>query len=193
MPERIAVKVAIEVTSGNSAGKVDSATTISLADRSVPEHFAPPNARDRDTSRWTMDQGKSMDWSLETKTENGILVATIVGTLDQYAYLSARDKVLSLFKESAGTHHILFDIRRAVLNISTMGVFEVAASSPVVLPPMTRYAVVYSSKTLPEEDCHFGENVAANRGALLKSFTDIAEAKQWLIGEPNKATGSDEK
>lgn len=126
-----------------------------------------------------------MDWSLETKIEEDILVATITGTLDKNAYLAARDKVLSLFKETANTRHILIDIRHAVLRISVMGIFEVAETSHEVIPPLTKYAVVYSSSTLQERNCHFGENVAVNRGANLKVFTDIAEAKQWLTGKPN--------
>ncbi len=138
-----------------------------------------------------MDSGVIVGWSLGTKIEEDILVATIIGTVDKNVYLAARGTVISLFKETATASHILIDIRQAVLRTSVIGIFEIAETSHEVIPSKARYAVVYSSSALAERNGHFGENVAVNRGANLKAFTDIAEAKQWLTGKPGKTMGRD--
>jgi hypothetical protein len=123
-----------------------------------------------------------MGWSIETKTEGDILVATVKGDLAKADYLAVREKVRSSLEET-GTHHVLLDIRQAILQVSTMGIFSVASSNPDVIPRGRKYAVVYSAQTLPAENAVFGENVARNRGAWLSSFTDIEAARRWLTSE----------
>ena len=123
-----------------------------------------------------------MNWSVEMEVQGDILIATVTGDLKEGDYRAARDKVCSYIKENK-VHNVLFDVRQAVLHISTIGIFSIAASYPEVIPPGTMYTIVYSSKSLPAADFIFYENVARNRGACLKVFSDIVEAKQWLIAE----------
>jgi hypothetical protein len=126
--------------------------------------------------------GEAMDWFVETGTEGDTLVATVRGELGKADYLALREKVRSSLEET-GTRHVLLDIRGAILQVSTMGVFAMAASNPDVIPRGRKYAVVYSLRTLPADNAVFGENVARNRGALLSAFTDIEEAKRWLTND----------
>jgi hypothetical protein len=55
-----------------------------------------------------------MVWYVETKTEGDILVATVRGDLEKADYLAVREKVRSSLEET-GTHHVLLDIRQAIL------------------------------------------------------------------------------
>ena len=123
-----------------------------------------------------------MDWSVEMDVQGDILIATVTGDLKEGDYRAARDKVRLCIQEK-NLHSVLFDIRHAVLNISTIGIFSIAASYPEVIPPGTMYAIVYSSDSLSTADFDFYENVARNRGACLKMFSNITEAKQWLMEE----------
>ena len=45
------------------------------------------------------------------------------------------------------------------------------------LPPPFRLAVVYPYGNVEK----FGENSAVNRGATAAAFSDMEEAKQWLL------------
>lgn len=126
-----------------------------------------------------------MNWSVEMEMQGDIIIATVTGDLKEGDYRAARDKVRSYIKER-DVHSVLFDVRQAVLHISTIGIFSIAASYPEVIPPGTMYAVVFSSESLSAADFDFYENVARNRGACLKVFSDIAKAKQWLMTESCK-------
>ena len=120
-----------------------------------------------------------MDRSIEIKSVGNILIATVVGELDESAYLAMRDQVRASL-EKTGAQHILLDLRRCVMRVFLAEVFKVAASNVEVIPPAAKYAVVYSAHTLPEADVQFGELVARNRGAQLRAFTDLIEAQAWL-------------
>jgi len=125
-----------------------------------------------------------MSWSIETKIEEDTLVITLVGEADKTEYLALRERVRSIL-EKASLRHVLLDLRRAVLHASMLDVFEVARSNPNAIPSNVKYAVVFSPETLSIQNVELGENVARNRGADLRAFTDISEARNWLTGEPN--------
>ena len=113
-------------------------------------------------------------------------MATVVGPLDLKDYLSVREGVRSRL-ETTHAPSVLLDIRSAVLRVSVMEVFDAAASTADVIPHGVRYAIVFSAQTLPIHDARFGENVARNRGAQLKAFTDISRAREWLAEGACKA------
>jgi hypothetical protein len=129
-----------------------------------------------------------MDWSIEVRQDGDILVATVTGELDLKAYLSARDQVR---KHLDATHSrgVLFDIRATVLHLSTLDVFDAAASNPGVIPSGTRYAIVFSPQSVSVPNVNFGETVATNRGAMLRAFSDVSQARQWLTQDPRKVGG----
>jgi hypothetical protein len=133
-----------------------------------------------------------MDWSIEVRQDGDILVATVTGELDLKAYLSARDQIR---KHLDATHSrsVLFDIRATVLHLSTLDVFDAASSNPGVIPGGTRYAIVFSPQGVPASNISFGETVASNRGAMLRAFSDISQARQWLAQDPQKVGGESSK
>jgi hypothetical protein len=133
-----------------------------------------------------------MDWSIEIRHDGETLVATVTGELDLKSYLSARDHVRQHL-DAVHSRAVLFDIRDTVLHVSILDVFEAASSNPEVIPGGTRYAIVISPQAVPASSVAFGETVAANRGALLRAFSDVARARQWLAQDPQAVGGGASK
>ena len=120
-----------------------------------------------------------MGFSVEIQLQGQVVMATVVGELDEVNYLSMRGQVRASLVQ-AGAQGVLLDLRRAVVQASLPGIFNVAASNVEAIPDECKYAIVYSEHTLPEADAQFGETVARNRGAQLRAFSDLAAAQAWL-------------
>lgn len=121
----------------------------------------------------------SMIHTLTVAIEDGLLVAALNGDVNEEEYLAAR-RQLAIKLEEATLNKVLFDLRNCELKISVIQIYSIAASHNLVIPRGTKYAVVYSAKTVAEKDAQFGEDVATNRGASLQVFTDYQLALSWL-------------
>ena len=120
-----------------------------------------------------------MEWTFHTELCVDYLVATVVGDLDGKDYRDMRDMLREVL-ESSGVQKALLDIRQAVLHVTFMELYSMAASNPDVIPRGTKYAILYSEKTVSPAEVKFGEDVATNRGASLKVFSIKEEAERWL-------------
>jgi hypothetical protein len=120
-----------------------------------------------------------MTFTVEYNLNGNILVAKVVGELDLQTYLSMRQKVKDMVNQT-GAQHILLDLRRVVLHVSFIDIFEAASTHVEVFDRDKKYAIVYSLQTMAQGNVNFGETVARNRGSQFKVFLDIKEAKEWL-------------
>jgi hypothetical protein len=120
-----------------------------------------------------------MKFLMKVSSDEKTVIATVEGKLDKASYLSVRNKIFDLLK-SINVKHLLIDLRRVIMNASTIEIFKMASSAIETFPLGIKYAIVYSEKTTTEENAKFGETVAVNRGGLVKVFRDISEAKKWL-------------
>ncbi len=89
----------------------------------------------------------------------------------------------ALLKEYNCTQ-VLQDFTEVDLKLPIMDLYEVPefirkTRSEEGLTHCTKRAIVFARDA---EDWQFYENVAVNRGELVKTFTDIHEAKHWLTG-----------
>lgn len=75
--------------------------------------------------------------------------------------------------------HLIVDISQQISDAGTTQMFELGRSVPVVLKGI-KIAIVCQAS---DGETQFGETVAANRGALSRSFTNIEEAQRWLEGK----------
>jgi hypothetical protein len=75
---------------------------------------------------------------------------------------------------------ILVDLREASLDLNTSQLFELNRSHHFLFPVGTKHAVIISDKTGKPGDERFVENVAVNRGVMLKTFMDTDKAMEWL-------------
>jgi hypothetical protein len=120
-----------------------------------------------------------MKFLMKVSSDDKTVISTVEGKLDRASYLSVRNKIFDLLK-STNVKNVLLDLRRVIMNASTIEVFKMASSTIETFPLGIKYAIVYSEKTTTEENAKFGETVAVNRGGLVKVFRDISEAKKWL-------------
>jgi hypothetical protein len=120
-----------------------------------------------------------MEHFIKVSPQGKALIATAVGELNETAYLLIRKEIVDSIK-ICNAKHILIDIRNAIVHASVMEIYQFAESSLKMFPLGFRYAVVYSEKTMSEEDAKFGETVARNRGGQVQVFKDVSEAKKWL-------------
>jgi hypothetical protein len=116
------------------------------------------------------------------RTEKGILFVTITGHRTLHPVLAALADSVEITKER-GIRRVLVDIRNAGLHVSTNDIFQFASSLVDVCSRDTRPAIVFSPETYAPEDARFTENVAVNRGVLLKTFTELSDARDWLLAE----------
>jgi hypothetical protein len=120
-----------------------------------------------------------MNFTINSKREGKILIATVVGRLDLQAYLSMRKTVRDSL-EKTESQDILLDLQRAIVQVSFMEVFNAASTNVELFTYPKKYAIVYSAETIQEENAKFGETVAQNRGSNFRVFKDIDLAKEWL-------------
>lgn len=120
--------------------------------------------------------------SYSMKSERGIVWVRHTGELRVDEAKTARKETGILVAEH-GVHKVLVDLREATLSQTTMDLYDFGSSYGDVFPQDTRVAVVYSpEKTSSSDDAEFAENVARNRGALVRMFTEMGEAIDWLSG-----------
>ncbi len=123
------------------------------------------------------------------RTEKGILFVTITGKLSLDHALEARAETAEIVKGQA-VRRVLGDIRNADVDVSTNDIFQCTAALADLFPSDTKHAVVFSSETCSREDAAFAENVAMNRGVLLKMFSQLDEARDWLLEDGSSRQGS---
>lgn len=126
-----------------------------------------------------MLMGGEMDCFVKISTDGKAVISKAIGEFDKVSYQLIRGKIVESVKNS-DAKQILLDIRQAVIAASVIDIYHVTTSSIDMFPAGFRYAIVYSDRTITEENARFGETVARNRGALVKIFRDLSEAKKWL-------------
>jgi hypothetical protein len=120
-----------------------------------------------------------MEHFIKVRSHGKALIATAVGEVNEAVYLLMRQEIVESIK-TCDAKHILIDIRNAIVHASVMEIYQFTESSLEMFPLGFRYAIVYSEKTMSDEDAIFGETVARNRGAQVQVFRDVSKAKKWL-------------
>ena len=77
------------------------------------------------------------------------------------------------------TTRVLCDERELEYRLNTIDTFKSAEFIAEQAPSIARLGLVCNPKNF--EDADFWENVAVNRGLKIKFFTDLEEAKHWVM------------
>jgi len=120
-----------------------------------------------------------MPYNLEIKREKDFLFAIIKGNRTSESIKNATKEICENCINNQCTK-VLVDVRDFKDHISTMNTFDLAS---VELPDIIRKSiekVAILDMEVFEKGQKFFENVAVNRGHVVKIFTDINDAKQWL-------------
>ena len=117
-------------------------------------------------------------FKLVTTADAGFLRVTAHG---EYGLDRMMLMIEHMVAESArqGFTRILVDVTALTGVPSTMDQFDIGEATAERLGPK-RIAVLVQSAALIKD--HFGDNVAANRGGVARSFTAEEEAIAWLRG-----------
>jgi hypothetical protein len=92
---------------------------------------------------------------------------------------------------NAGVSKILYDVRSATVQLSTVDRFDHASRIPELFRGFKVAFVV--NKSLRDPNL-FGQTVAVNRGGNIRVVETLAEAYEWLgVESPNKPAGGNGK
>lgn len=112
--------------------------------------------------------------------EEEILIVKVSGQFTLKAALDVRDKAVRILREKQINRKIL-DIQEADLDVSVTDVYSFFRSFYAAYPVNFRHAYVTSAENYYPEIIAFCKTVAQNQGINVKWFTDIDEARAWLM------------
>jgi hypothetical protein len=121
-----------------------------------------------------------MGYTLELVEADKYISLVLEGVMDR----KDLEEVRSELKRSLTANHwyrLLIDATRINSLMSVVDNFDFTCEHQSLFPPGTRHAIIYSPEHY--EGFRFIENVAQNRGVLMRLFTDRARAVNWLIGD----------
>jgi len=129
-----------------------------------------------------------MGYTIEYIAEDDIVQVTVIGTFNFDCTLDMTSDVIKQLSNN-GSHRLLQDHRQASLEMSTLEIFKLPRVAKAFgLASNTKVALVYDPE---QKDYQFIETTTVNQGYVLKIFTDIREAKIWLIETPTGPTKLD--
>jgi hypothetical protein len=126
-----------------------------------------------------------MDMPVGFEIGSGILTVRFTGWLTRHQAESAQTETARIVSER-GILRVLVDIRSATVSACLIDIFDFVVSAVHLLPRSTKYAVVFSPNTFSPKNAGFAEDVGVNRGLNIKMFTQIDEARKWLLGVDGK-------
>jgi len=122
-----------------------------------------------------------MPYTLRHEAQNECVVLTVTGTVTMEAIREMAPAVAALC-ERTGCRRILNDMSTATVEVSFLEVF----GSPKAMDESGVSRQTIRALVVPPDfrEAGFLETVTRNRGHNLRVFTDLAEAKRWLLAGP---------
>ena len=131
-----------------------------------------------------------MPQQIHIEPKDGYLHIEVAGPFDS---VKAKEFIRQML-ETSSQHtlsRILVDIRKVEGPIPTMARFELARFLAAEKPVPVRLAVLESRGQVPNNK--FFENVADNRGAIVKVTTSLEEALEWLEIKPARQVDAEDR
>jgi hypothetical protein len=120
-----------------------------------------------------------VEYSIEYYPDNSYVKLTLQGDASLAEFEKARTGAGDQLARHQ-TSHLLVDARQLANTITTLELFQFNSSHSANHPHGVRIAGLVRSDQL--DDGLFSENVAQNRGVMMKIFTDDETALAWLSG-----------
>lgn len=99
------------------------------------------------------------------------------GTIDDFAVSKVAHAIAKAIDENH-CKRILNDMRDTKINLETVSIYNTPKIIQEVGYTTARRALVYSGDS---NDFNFFETVSKNQGQNVRVFTDVKEARQWLL------------
>ena len=121
-----------------------------------------------------------MSYKINYNKDHGYIAVTIEGELTLSTFKELTAEVIG-FVERYKCNHILNDLRHARLTGKTFEIYNMPKSARQAgVGSYLKRAFVVSELSL---DIHFLETVFLNQGHIVKMFTDINAALNWLLNK----------
>ena len=119
-----------------------------------------------------------MPYTIEKLSDLECVSVVYSGRVTQKQHYESRDETNTILSET-GWKKLMVDAANINAEMSLADDYQFTKEHPFALPIAIRMAILHH----PDESERFGfiEDVARNRGANLKTFTDRAEALDWLM------------
>ena len=121
-----------------------------------------------------------MEYSIEYHPDNSYVRLTLQGEASLAEFEQARSDARNQLARHQ-TNCLLVDSRQLTTTITTFELFQFNSSHGTNHPQGVRIAGLVRDDQM--EDGLFSENVAQNRGVMMKMFTDSETAVAWLSGQ----------
>ncbi len=108
------------------------------------------------------------------KDEN-IIEITSYGVISKNDIKESIAKIKQIMNE-IGINKVMVDTTKQESMPGTMGIFDIFT----IFPRDFKVALFRNDGQLTSEDIHFIETIAHNRGIMIKAFTSVDNAKEWL-------------
>ena len=120
-----------------------------------------------------------MEYHTEFNPRDGIVETTVEGDIDSLDDVQRFAADVAEMTRKCDCHHVLHDLRRTVVKLSTSDIFtaEEIVKRVGLAGPVKRALVIGSL----HRDGQFYETVLLNRGHFVKLFTDLESAREWLL------------
>lgn len=122
-----------------------------------------------------------MECDLRIAHGKRVVVSSFTGPITTDDRYRNRDRTLS-FCRNNDIYKVIVDTRGQVSQSKTMEIFAFAEE----LADLARGFQIAFVRDQDSRDIRFMDNVAANRGALCRSFFSFEEAEKWLEESPGK-------
>jgi hypothetical protein len=154
-----------------------------IADRLPSNAAAQVVSSDAAYLLWREFPGEGLAMPATFRVDDDVLIMTLEGPYSLQDSFSAQAESAQ-FQRAHNIRSILVDMRNAHFELSTIELFDFCVSFHDAFFPGTRHAVLYSTDSNSISDAEFVENVARNRGIIMKMFNVHDEAQAWLRRDP---------
>lgn len=122
-------------------------------------------------------------FTLHFDLDADLVTVTITGTVDHASILQLATNIFSLAIQE-NCSRILMDCRQANFKLSTLEIYHLPQQIAQLVKQLGRSINEFKRALLileQQTDAAFIETVSQNQFQLLKAFTDMQAAKEWLL------------
>lgn len=101
------------------------------------------------------------------------------GVINKEEILSVRENVRAMVRANK-LEYILVDLRKGILDVNEMELFNFASSQKKVYSTVVKTAIIYNKGKHNHEDLMMYAATASSKGFKVKLFVNGSEASKWL-------------
>jgi len=119
-----------------------------------------------------------MSFKIDIHPSNTLRI-TYSGNVNKEEINSVRENAKTMVRVNK-LKFILVDLRKAILDVNEMELFNIASSQKKVYSTITKTAIIYTSGRHNHEDLLMYAATANSKGFKVRLFVNGSEASKWL-------------